>query len=371
MTKENNKLITPSQLTLILVGNTIGLGLLTLPNAVISTAKQDGWICCILGAAYPIYLVCLASYMCKKFPNENILILSKKCFGNIFGNILNFIFISFFLFVVTETASGISNVLRIYMTPFLTNYKTLSIVILIPIFIVYKGIKPLGRMNEVIFYLTLILVLFPIGALKGGNYLNLKPVFQSGVINILKGSKETAFAYGGIEILFLIYPFLNHKEKVKKCGLTAIAIYMPIYIYFVITTIFYLGIDISPKFLWPVVTITESILIPIINSFRYLFMVLWTISILKIMSNSYFAITLGLNQIIKKIDRKTFVFLMYPVIFYLSSKYGNSTTRSIIIDKITPLHVLFNLIYISSIALLIKIRNIKSLGVKGDNNEKK
>ncbi len=371
MIRKDNNILTPSQLTLILVGTMIGLGFLTLPNAVIQISKQDGWISCILGVLYPIYLVFSANYMCKKCPKENILILSKKCFGNILGNILNFIFILFFLFLITEVASGISNVLRIYMTPFLNNYKILSIIILIPAYIVYKGIKPIGRMNEVVFYSTLVMFLFPIGAIKEGSSLNIMPVLGSGIINILKGTLETITAYSGIEIIFLIYPFLNNKKSLKKCGLISTAIIGLIYVWFTFISIFYLGIEISPKFLWPGVTVTESILIPIINSFRYLFMVLWTISTLRLISNGYFALTFGLNSLIKKIDRKTFVFLMYPVIFYLSSKYGNSTTRSIIIDKITPLHVLFNLIYISSIALLIKIRNIKSLGVKGDNNEKK
>jgi len=73
----------------------------------------------------------------------------------------------------------------------------------------YKGIKTLGRLNEVSFYLSICLIIIPAGILAYGSFLNLTPVFGSGLKNIVKGSKNTVFAYSGMEIIFLIYPFLQ------------------------------------------------------------------------------------------------------------------------------------------------------------------
>jgi spore germination protein len=111
-------------------------------DSLVKTAKQDGWICCILGAIYPLYMVFIASYLCKKSPKENILTLSKKCLGKILGTTLNIVFIGFFLLIGSAVASGISTLLKIYMVTFLNNYQFLLMFFLIPAFIAYKVLKP-------------------------------------------------------------------------------------------------------------------------------------------------------------------------------------------------------------------------------------
>lgn len=362
MDKDTDSLLSPSQLTFILLTNLMGISLLTLPNSAIKYAKQDGWISCILGAVYPIYMVFIANYMCKKFPKDNILKLSKKCLGKFLGTILNIVFISYFVFLATEIASGVSNVLRIYMVTFITNYKLLSVLFLAPAFIAYKGIKTLGKINELIFYLTIMLYFIPIATLKYGLIVNIMPVFGSGVLNIIKSTKETAYAYSGMEILFLIYPYLQDSKYLKKAALKSVIIIMIIYTWFTFAVIYYLGVDIIPKFLWPTVVISEAIKIPILNNFRYIFMVLWSLIMLKSISNHYYSITYGLSESISMAKRKTFVFLVYPMLFYISSLYGNPTLRRDFIDKAVLIYVIFNLIYVSIISLILYIK-------KGDKND--
>ena len=155
MNKAQNTFLTPSQLTFTLVSLFIGVDFLYLPNTILKVAKQDSWISCIFGAIYPIYILIIANYLCKKFPKDNILKLSRKCFGNFCGRILNFIFISFFLFIVTTELSGFSYAFRVYSTPFLKDYQVFLVALLPITYICYKGIKPLGRLNEVGFWLTM------------------------------------------------------------------------------------------------------------------------------------------------------------------------------------------------------------------------
>lgn len=363
MDKDTDSLLTTSQLTFILVGSMLGVGVLSLPNDVVKNAKQDGWISAILGSVYPLYMIFIASYLCNKFPKQNILTLSKKCFGKFLGSILNFIFVIFFIMLATEIASGISNVLRIYVTYFLTNPKLLVIVFIVPAFLAYKGIKTLGRMNELIFYLTVIIFFIPISALKDGSLLNIMPVFGSGVINILKSTKETAFSYSGIEILFLIYPYLQDNRKLKRAGIKSVIITSFIYTWFTFITIYYVGVDIIPKFLWSAVAISEAIKIPIINNFRYVFMVLWSLIMFKTIANYYYGFTYGLSELTKIATRKTFVLLVYPLMFYISIKYENETLRRYALSKIVPIYTIFNVSYVSIISLILAIK-------KGDENEK-
>ena len=307
--------ITPSQLTFVLVGGMISIGALTIPLDVVDTAGQDGWIACILGSIYPLYIIFIAQYLHKKCPKENILTLSNKYLGKFLGTVLNLIFVLFFLLMVTEVSAGMTNVLMIYMTPFLTRYKILMTMLLAPAFVAYKGIKVVGRTCEIIFYLTVLVFFIPIAALKEGSILNIMPVFGSGIINIVKCTKDTMLAYSGIEIIFLLYPFIKDNKKLKKSGIISIIIVGIIYTWHVFISIFYLGIDIIPKFLWPVVTVTEAITIPIINSFRYIYMSLYTISIIKCIATFYYTVAFGFSEMTKVANTKVLCYFNISVGF--------------------------------------------------------
>lgn len=356
MNKVQNTYLTFNQFTITLVASMLGIGITYLPNSVIKDAKQDGWMACIIGGLYPLYMITVANYICRKFPNDNILTLSKKCFGNFFGNILNMIFISFFIFMTTTEFAAFNNAFRVYATAFLKSYQ-IFLAALIPIaYAAYKGIKPIGRLNEIIFYLGLILTAIPVAALVYGSKLNLMPLFGSGVLNILKASMETGFFYAGIEVIFIIYPFLQDKQRLLKCGIIGIIFTTAVYTWFTLVTIYYLGVDISPKYFWPVVALSESINVPVVNSFRYIFISLWALSVFRCVTLYYFSASYSLNQVIKNVSAEKFTVLLYPAIIYISLLYGNPTTRRAYTDKLTRIYVMFNLIYVSLIAALIHFK---------------
>ncbi|MFL0196774.1 GerAB/ArcD/ProY family transporter [Clostridium sp. WILCCON 0269] len=363
MNKAQNTFLTPSQFTLTLKSAVVGIETMYIANNIMKFAKQDSWISCIVGTVYPLYMVIIANYMCKKFPKDNILILSKKCFGKFLGSILNIIFISFFLFMLTSEFSGYTHVFRVYTTSFLKPYQVLFTALIPITYIAYKGIKPLGRLNEVGFYLTVGLVVLPMAVLAYGSFLNLMPVFGSGLSGILKGSKETVFAFSGMEIMFLIYPFLQDNKKLLKCGIVNVVIVAFIYTWTVFATIFYLGIETSPEYLWPVLTLADSINIPIVNSFRFIFISLWSLVQFKCIATYYFVVSYGLNQSVKKIPAEAFVLLLYPVIIIITMLYGNPTTRGEYTNKLIVAYVIFNLTYVSAAAILIHFK-------KGDAYEK-
>lgn len=355
--KNSNKFITDSQFIILLISSMIGVGIFSLPNDVLKYAKQDGWLTCIVGALYPIIIVLIASYLCKLRPDENIYALSKQAFGKFIGTILNGIFTMYFLLAGTAIASGMNNVLIIHIVPFLTSPKLLMVFFLPPAFIAYKGLKTVSRVSEIVFYLTIILFFVPFAAIRSGLIYNVMPIFGSGFINILKSSKDTAFAYTGIEVIYILYPFIKNNKKIVKNSIIGVSSTVLIYTWFTFITIYYLGVDIIPKFIWSTLTVTHPLAISIINNFKSIFMVLWTSIMFKIVSIFYYGFSFSLNSLFSKIPRTTYIFLSYPLFFYISLKYGGPTSRGYFLDKIMPVYVIFNILYGLSIALIITIKD--------------
>ncbi len=359
MKTNENHTLTHFEITIFMVGCLVGIGILSLPNDLMKTAKQDGWISSILGSVYPIYVVFISSFIIKKHPNENILSISKKYFGKFLGSFLNFLFMLQFFIYASAVANGFSNILRVYAVWFLTPTKILTVAFILAAYSASKGIKALARVNSIIFFITLALVGISTVALREGSFLNLSPVFGSGISNIIKGSVDTAFVYATMEILLIIHPFAGNDVDVPKAAYKSVFITTILYAWCVFIVIFYLGQEIIPKTIWSFIFVTESIKLPIINNFRYVFMFLWSLIIFKTISNEFFCITTILHDM-TKIKVTWLCMALVPIMIFLSTLYKSETIRRAFLGNVIPKITIFNLTFITAIAILGCIKDYKS-----------
>lgn len=340
-----------------LVGFITSVGILSLPNGVVQDAKQDGWLSVVIGAVYPLFLAFLSIYYVEKHPNEDILALSKKYLGTILGNICNILFLAQFGIYFIAIASGMCNVYICHATGFLTPIKIFIPTILLATYLSLKGIKVLARINIIGLYAVVICVLTLLTALQRGNYLNLLPVFGTGYENILKSSIESAYSYSGVEGMFLIYPFMKNKDKIKAVVLKSTFLIMVIYTWITFICIYFLGYKVTSKALWPVLLVTEGVNLPVINSFSFIFLFLWSITIFRTLATYQYSITHVLSYVLKVKDKKSVYWLTGPIAIYLCLKVGNEVQRRAILGYIIPKVTLFNIAYISIIAILIFIKD--------------
>jgi spore germination protein len=357
MEKVKNNLLEDSECIAMIVGFVTSIGILSLPNGVVQDAKQDGWISVIVGGVYPLFLALLSIYYVKKHPNEDILVLSKKYLGVIFGTICNILFLAHFIIYLIGIASGMSNVFICHATAFLTPIKIFIPATLVATYLALKDIKVLARINIIALYAVIMLVLTLLTALQRGNYLNLFPIFGSGYKNILKASLESTYAYGGLEGIFLIYPFIRNKDKIISIALKSTFLIMVLYTWSTFICIYFLGYKVTSKALWPVLLVTEGVNLPIVNSFRIIFLFLWSMCAFKALANYQYSIAYISNYVLNLKDKKRIYWFMVPVVIYLYLKVGSEVQRRAFLSYIIPKTTLFSIAYISIIAILIFIKD--------------
>jgi hypothetical protein len=222
----------------------------------------------------------------------------------------------------------------------------------------YKGVSVLGRANEVIYYFTIIMAFVPLGVFAVGNLSNLFPVFNVNlnIAGIAMATVRAGYDYFGIEIIFLLYPYLRNKGVLLKAGLKASLICVCIYAWFTFASIYYLGIDIMPKYLWIVVETTKAFHMNTIKNFTFIFIFFWVLIVLNNISNNYFSSAFILNELWGSLDMKKYIIILAPLIFCIALRFGNETTSRAIMSNLIPLFAGFNIIYVSIIALLIRMR---------------
>jgi spore germination protein (amino acid permease) len=342
-----------------LVGTMVGIHIFNLPNSLVADTYEDAWISLVLAALYPLYMSMLAIYLISIYPNENILTLSKKCMGNFFGSIANFIFLLNFIIGTISTVSGINNIYRVYAVEFLKPLIIVSLILFVSGILAYTGLKSLARVNTLAFFILLIVLSATIASLTKGSYLNLFPLFKSSISNIEKGIKDASFSYLGIELLFLIYPLAEKNSSIKKSILAASAITMCIYLLVIELCIYYYGSDILLKSTWAFVTITESLSIPIINNFRVVFASLWLPIALKEASNYFYACELIIRDFLRNIKRENLITFIYIVLLCITMNFVEHTNRIHFLNITMPLRILYNTMYISVICMIITVKRMK------------
>ena len=354
---EKKNLLTPNEVTFILIGIMLDVTATSLPNGAIAIAKQDEWISVIIGALYPLYVALLAIYVSGKFPKDNILVLSKRYLGKTFGSILNFLFLLSFFSFFPPLNTTIGLIVRTEAIPILTPFKIYIVLSFVGVYAASRGIKVLGRISAITFWMVLAVIIPTISILKQGSYLNISPVFGAGIVNILKGSVYSAYDYSLLELIFLIYPFINDSGKIKSSVLKAVGFTAIIYTWITFITIYYMGKDIIPKTIWSFFTVTSAVKVEVINSFRYVFGFFWIIIAIKSASIFNYVFMLFLDDI-KKIKNKKIIYVVIAavVITITSIYYPDKLAMEEIIKYSLPISVIYNLIYITLITSLIWIK---------------
>lgn len=205
--------LTPGQFVFLIFGILVGVYIFRFPGVIIEMAHQDAWIAVFISSIYPLYIASISCYIAGKHPSENILALSKRYLGKTIGNILNTFFLLPFFLLAPMILANLVSLIFTYGGIYVSPNKIIIVVILITAYTAYNGSKCLGKMNEIIFYLTMFLVFLSVYALGKGSFLNLMPVFTTSFSKIIKASKEGIFSYLNVEVILLIHPYLKGKNQ--------------------------------------------------------------------------------------------------------------------------------------------------------------
>ncbi|NFN88590.1 spore gernimation protein [Clostridium sporogenes] len=358
MENNSNNVLSTSQSIFMIVGSMIGIGILSLPSDLTKIARNDGWLAIIIGSLYPFYMVICAILIFKdaSYQNVNLIEISKMHFGRIWGSLLSFVFTLQFLAYIVITSANMSNMLRVYLILFLEQYRLAIPILLISTYTASKGIRALGRVNEVIFYAFIPLILITAMALKQGNSLNIKPILRTPSSSIFRASMESIYSFVGIEIVFLIVPLMKDKEKIKSSFLKGTAIIVFLYIWLSFVSIYYLGPDVAQNLYWPTLSTVETIAIPGISNFKFVFMFLWSSIVFKTIANQNYFFYYSLSSIFRRINPNVVYILVFLFCSICVSRLDSFILLKKINKNISIFYLIFNLIFITIVTIITCIK---------------
>lgn len=255
------------------------MGIITQPRLVSTAAGHNAWIAVILGAIVPLLSLVLIEKLGKRFPHMDFTAMSHALFGKFLGTGLAMVFIFYIIIFEAAFVYRFASLISLFLLP-QTPLPVICFMILAgTVYIASKGAQVVGRLNELFFYLLLPLFLFLIPPLfMHGDYINLLPVGETSISQMLQGTFFTFYDYGRMDILMLAYFMVTRKDEVLKAGLGALTLVVLSYVFVTASCLLVFGSENIQNQLYPLLTLLNSVSIPVLERMDLLFMFLWSVA---------------------------------------------------------------------------------------------
>ncbi|KQL40003.1 hypothetical protein AN960_08565 [Bacillus sp. FJAT-25509] len=210
----NSNSISKLQLYFFIVQSQIGIGLLSLPNVVESTAKGDGWISTLVAGLAVQITIFIYWLLLRKYPNEIYTEITKKILGKYVGKLCNLFIYIYFIMIGSLACILFIRTINLWLLPLTPMWVLSLIIVLSSIYLTISDLRIISRffvISSVLIILLFFLSFFTFYLPKEVRFI--LPVGHSGVKNILLGSHKSLLSMLGFESLLLIFPFILDSEK--------------------------------------------------------------------------------------------------------------------------------------------------------------
>lgn len=337
------------QLFFIMLGIQIGVGILGAPRYIFEKAHQDAWVSVLIAFVYMLIVLWTMFLILSQYENADIYGIQVDVFGKWFGKFLGTIYLLFFVAELLSVLLSYVEVIQVFIYPTITPFFMALLLLMLIVYSVLGGIRVVVGIVFLFVLLSLwVLVLLydPITRMEIAHF---QPMFEASIPDLLKGAKTTAYTFLGLEILFVIYPFIDNKKNAKlPTYLGASASAFLVFIATVISIGYFSPYDFD-LMNWPVLSLFKSVSFSFMERFDYYVVVEWMMIVIPTMVLLMWAITYGTKRLYA-IPQKTTLYVV-AILLLLISSFINQAYK---IEKITDFiaEVGFWIIFVYPIVLL-------------------
>ncbi|MBU5590290.1 spore germination protein [Clostridium sp. MSJ-4] len=304
-----------------LVCTMIGIGIFSYPRELAELVNNDGWIVTIISGLIYMIIVSLIYKVCYLNEFKPFDELVKENVGNFIGNLILTFYAIYILMSASVQVRSFVEVVKKYLLEKTPTEFLIIATILVAAYIIRVGLSNLVRFNEVSFFIMFIPVVFIlIVLLKGSDFTNLLPVFQNKPIEYIKALSQSLLSFAGIEILFLLLPFVKNKCTANKASIKAIGFTTVFYGIINIFCIAILSREETKKLLWPTISMITSIDIPglFVERWEGVVMALWILFFFTTFINSYYFSCDIIKNTFKLQDIRLSILISMPLIYIMA-----------------------------------------------------
>jgi spore germination protein (amino acid permease) len=352
---KDKEFITPYGLFTTIVVTIVGVGIFSYPRELAADVGTDGWIATIVSGIISYLLIYIAYKAIKNNDYNKFYNIVENNFGKIIGFILALIFIIYSIFSISIGMRVFIEVIKMYLLEKTPTEFLLLITILVGSYLIRGEINTLVKFNEISFWAMFVpIILILLCTLNRTDFTNIFPILNNNPYDYIKTIRTSMFSFGGIQIIYMILPFMKDKKKISKTALKSIAFVTLFYVIIVIFTLAVFTKSQTKILLWPTITMIKSISIPgaFIERWEGVVMALWVIFYFTTFVNGYYLCADIVKDMFRLSDIKLSSVLIVPFIYLIALYPENIAELYDINSKVTPSLYLYSLVILPLILIL-------------------
>ncbi|ABW17879.1 GerAB/ArcD/ProY family transporter [Alkaliphilus oremlandii] len=340
--KYNNGEISAQQSFILLINMIVGTGILGLSRTVAEVSRQDAWMSVLLNGAFLSGVMVIMVYTISKFPQYNFVQYTSYLLSKPVGYLISFAYVLYALFATGITIAYLCEMTATWLLSETPNYIIRFIIVITVVYMTRNGLTVVARFAQATVFILIPLGLLMLIGLPETQFINLKPIGGAGIINILKGTRPSFYAFAGYESLLVYYPYISNKEEsVMKKSVWALILVTLFYTTNVITQIALYGSDEIQTVLYPAINYLTSVNFPVIERSEIFFTIFWTFTVLCTSGVQYLVSSVLLQNIFKIKRTRIFTYALAPVIFLISIYPRNTVAVVEFAGKIGTANIFF------------------------------
>ncbi|MFC3038804.1 GerAB/ArcD/ProY family transporter [Virgibacillus xinjiangensis] len=364
--KENRKL-QAFYLFFILTSAQLGVGIVGLPRLVYQESGQDAWISVLLSYVFLVIIMTVMLIILKQYKSADIFGIQVDVFGTWLGKLLGTVYILYFLLLLFSVIITYIEILRVFLFPYIHPLVLGVLLISLIVYTVTGGLRIIVGVCFLFFFMTHWLVLLLIEPAADIQIAHFRPLFQASFTELLSGARSTSYTFTGFEILFLIYPFIQQKDKIHKPSYFAAFWTVSLSLLVTMISIGYFSKEQLQQREWVGLSLFKIQEFPFIERLDYVVVAEWLMVILPNMLLFMWAVTYGMSRLYK-VPQKTTLYITAALLLVGSVLINDHFAVQKVINMTDTIG--FWLVYIYPLILLpmvfIKKKWKKSKGGKGN-----
>ncbi|MBZ9685036.1 spore germination protein [Clostridium estertheticum] len=299
----------------------VSIGTFSCPKEVIDKVGSDAWIVTLIGGVVIFLLLYLIYMVIKKNDFEDLTNILQNNFGKFLGGVFAITFAIYSIFIVALGMREFVEVIKLFLLRQTPTEFILMITILTGTYLVRGEIGDLVKFNEISFWIMFIpafvvLILTAVNA----DFTNLLPVLNNKPADYFRASRYILFCFGGIEIAYLILPYVKNKNNSSRVLKKSIMFVTFFYLIVIILVLAVFSKMQSRILLWPTISMIRSLDIPgtFIERWEGIVMALWVLFYFTTFVNTYFFSSEIVKNVFKLKDIKLSSLLIMPIIYVIA-----------------------------------------------------
>lgn len=316
--------ISVGQLAFFVLQTQIGVGILSLPFAVFNVAGSDGWISVLIAGLFVQFMIVAIWVLCRRFPGATLFEFIPKILGRLGGMILSFAYIGYFIAVASLILILVENIVKEWAFPNTPSWIIFACIIFSAIYLVKENLRIIARYHMLVSFSFIILIFLFLGVLNYLNVLYILPLGGSGVLSIIKGSKEALLAMLGFDLLLVLFPLTQGKDiqRVKAVSLANLAVTI-FYTFITISTLMFFSPEELKLVPEPVLYVLKALEYSVLERIDLVFLSVWILTVSTSFMSYLYIASYGITKISRLKHHKKVVPVVGAICFCIALIPGN------------------------------------------------